>query len=155
MYIPAPTRYRDAGDILPSVVGPRDVDNYLDRVMGQVETLDRGVRANAQLPIQTRREWSAFVDEWRTFYARNHGNDLPNLISAKAVMNETDVYQKRVQDWDTTLRQAGANLPAPKPDALPSDSPSSESGGPSTNQLLIFAGIGLAALITVFAIKHT
>lgn len=123
---------------LGSIVNtPGQILNAMNEVDRLVDSLGTAVNAQvAKLPKTIVMQFSAFWNEWKAFYRDNSG-----LWSRfwEGTYEQTLGYQTRAVEWQKRLAKAGATV---TPDAPASDKPPTTPG-----QVLMYVGLGVAALV--------
>lgn len=99
------------GDILPTFVSPQVTKNKMKEVDAYANALQtQSVGVATSNPAM----WSAFMQDfaaWKRFYADN----IDVSLAAKAVLEQTEAWQLKLQEWRKKLEVAGAKIETVEP----------------------------------------
>lgn len=101
------------GDILPTVVTPQVLRNKMDEVNGYADQLQNQAAPFAGKNLALFAAWMQDYSAWKKFYSDNLGT----IWGAKGVLEQTEGWQLRLQEWRKKLEAAGFVIQAVEPAA--------------------------------------
>jgi hypothetical protein len=99
------------GDILPTFVSPQMAKNKLNEVNAYADAIQSQSAPQSGKSLAL---YSSFMQDfatWKRFYADN----IDVFWSAKGVLEQTEAWQVKLQEWRKTLEKAGLHIETVEP----------------------------------------
>ncbi|HKQ69538.1 MAG TPA: hypothetical protein VJT73_09370 [Polyangiaceae bacterium] len=137
------------GDLLPTIVTADDARRYVNETEAEFERLDRTIQTSS-VNDSFKQSWAIDRDAWRKF--REDALRNAGLFNAKATMEQTDRWKKKVSDWNDSFTKEGGRTvgPAPAPPAQGLPPPPSASAGWIQLAMMIAALFALGYVVRGF-----
>lgn len=104
------------GDVLPRVVWPGDVADYVARLDPQMRATDAAARACSSLPASTLSAWSEFFSSWGKFKA-----DASCFFGCANKFDACAQFERELSAWQELIGKS-CKLVGPPVSAPPDDS---------------------------------
>ena len=105
-------RQREAGDILPTLVGPDAARKYIDETDAGYNVLDASIQAS-NVPADFKTGWNVQLAAWKTFAVGARSS--VGFLDAKAIMDQTDRWQTALGNWSTQFHALSPSSAIPNP----------------------------------------
>jgi hypothetical protein len=126
----------NVGDLLPKIVWPSDVDDYVSRLDPQFRATDAGVKACGSLASGVTTAWGDFLRSWETFK-----KDASCVFGCANKYDTAQRFETELASWQLFIRSQGCSLLAPDV-APPKDG----------SDLLKWAVVGLVVAAAVYTV---
>lgn len=135
----------DAGDILPTLVGPDSARNYIDQTDADYQRLNLAVTTSSTVSTAFQAQWALQFAGWKTFSVGARAS--VGFLDTKSVMDQTDRWAAQLVDFSKAFVAAGGALTGPAPIAPGQGTGSS---APISDLTKLALAIGAVAGVVVF-----